>query len=237
MPDLPEMTLSNFSGDFWVKQQLLPRVHQCEALPDKGQRACRNLGFPINAQPFPTQWLCEGGSLPPHLPWGLTWHDRSVTHSPVKCDIQQVCCDAALTVIEEQNSICKSFCDSSTPIKHDKKICQKLFCPRKEGGLAPGHQMRRKGTASSWQWAPAATPGRLPSHLNSELQQPLHSVLGSKSCSHCLAVALWDSLGTTGLTACSLPLLCWAWHGETQCAKAKSSFSQWQKCLCFLSWT
>lgn len=118
----------------------------------------------------------------------------------MKCDIQQVCCDAALTVIEEQNSICKSFRDSSTPIKHDKKVCQKLLCPRKEGGLAPGHQMRRKGTASSWQWAPAATPGRLPSHLNSELQQPLHSVLGSNSCSHCLAVALWDSLGTTGLT-------------------------------------
>lgn len=55
----------------------MPRVHQCEALTDKGQRAGRNLGFPISAQPLPTQGLCQGGSPPPHFLGGLTWHDMT----------------------------------------------------------------------------------------------------------------------------------------------------------------
>lgn len=130
----------------------MPEVHQCEALSDKGQRACRNPGFPINAQPFPTQWLCEGGSLPPHFPWDLTWHDGSVTHRPVRCDIQQVCCDAALTVIEEQNSICKSFHDSSIPIKHKKKNLSEAVLSQK--GVRAD---TRISDEEKRQWAPAAT--------------------------------------------------------------------------------
>lgn len=109
-----------------------------------------------------------------------------------------------------------------------KKNCQKLFCPRKEWGLTPGYQMRRKGNGHQ-------QPPQLRAATGAGVWS-LHSVLGSNSCSYCLAEALWDSLGTMGLTANSLTLLGWAWHDETQCAKAKSLFSQWQKCLYFLSW-
>lgn len=84
MPDLSAMTLSNFSGDFRVEQESLPRVWKCEALTDKSQRVCRNLSFQTNAQPSPVQRLCKGGPLPSHFPWGLTRHDRSVPYMTVR---------------------------------------------------------------------------------------------------------------------------------------------------------
>lgn len=118
-------------------------------------------------------------------------------------------------------------------------MCQKLLCPRKERRLdfRWGEKALPSAGSGHQQSPQACCPG---TQLRAETGAgawPLHSVLGSNSCSYCLAVALRDSLGTIGLTAYPLTLPCWAWQDELQCAKAKSSFSQWQKCLYFLSWT